>query len=210
MATQTSDIYTLYQYVHRENGKRYIGVTSNPAKRARAHAKCRSNAIAFNSAVKKYGIEAFDYTALAIFGDVNIANYHEQAAILKFRTLSPDGYNLMAGAPYTNYRGQLSTESIEKLAANIKKAMARPGVKERHASAMRGNKNGSANKGRVFGSETLAKMSAAQMGKAPSSETCAVLSGASISAWSDPIKRRRIIEGQLAAWARRRAMKGGA
>lgn len=199
---------TLYQYTHRESGKRYVGVTTNLSRRFVEHAKGRGHAIAFNAAIKKYGIEAFIYQVLAVFDDVAAAAYHEQAAIMKFGTLAPGGYNLMAGAPYTKYRGPLSAESIKKCAANIKKAMAHPGVKERISSAKIGNKYGSANKGRIFSAETLVKMSAVQKGHKTSAETCSALSAASTSAWSDPDKRRRIIEGKLAWWARRRVQKG--
>ena len=109
--------FTLYQYANRLNGKRYIGVTKEPAWRKTQHAKGDSNARAFNVAVKKYGIEAFDYKVLALFDDAGAAAYHEQAAIITFGTLSPGGYNLTAGAPYTIYGGPFSAETRAKISA---------------------------------------------------------------------------------------------
>jgi group I intron endonuclease len=104
-------IYYLYQYMNQINGKRYIGVTNNLVRRQREHASKWGKDYAFHNAVKKYGIEKFDFKVLAIFDRVDAAAYHEQAAIIKFGTLSPAGYNLRAGAPGTRYAGPFSAES---------------------------------------------------------------------------------------------------
>jgi group I intron endonuclease len=68
--------------------------------------------------VAKYGIDAFDFKILALFDLVSAADYHEQAAILGFNTLAPNGYNLRAGAPYTRYGGSLSLETKQKMIGN--------------------------------------------------------------------------------------------
>jgi len=104
-------IYSLYQYTNRVNGKKYIGVTNNLARRQKEHAHVRGNAYAFHNAVSKYGIDTFDFKVLAIFDRVDAAAYHELAAIIKFGTMSPAGYNLRAGAPGTKYAGPMSPET---------------------------------------------------------------------------------------------------
>jgi len=108
-------VFSLYQYTHRESGKKYIGVTSNLVSRRRAHASGSSGAITFNRAMKKYGPAAFDFRVLAIFDRVDAAAYHEQAVIKKFNTLAPYGFNLVAGAPFTRYAGVHSEETKQKL-----------------------------------------------------------------------------------------------
>lgn len=113
-------IFSLYQYTNRENGKRYIGVTGDLSRRGNDHARGKSNALAFNSAVKKYGIWTFDFKVLAIFDRVDAAAYHEQAAILKFGTLFPNGYNLRAGAPWTKYIGTPSEETRKKMSRALR------------------------------------------------------------------------------------------
>jgi group I intron endonuclease len=114
---KTKCIYYLYQYTNQWNEKRYIGVTNQLRARIRSHAQGRSGAPAFNRAMLKYGYEAFDFQILAEFDDPSTADYHEQAAILAFRTLAPNGYNLTAGAPYTRYGGPLSEITRNKIRA---------------------------------------------------------------------------------------------
>jgi group I intron endonuclease len=141
-------IYVLYQYQHRDSGKKYIGVTNDVGRRAQQHASGKSGARSFNNAVKKYGIDAFEFKVLAIFDRVDAARYHEQAAIVKFGTLSPAGYNLYAGAPFTQYAG-----------------------------AMRGNTNGKGNLGKHHSLELRARQSILQQGhRSQSSEVRSLLS----------------------------------
>jgi group I intron endonuclease len=107
-------IYTLYQYQHHESGKRYIGVTNDVARRCQEHTRGKSGAGLFSRAVKKYGIDAFDFKILALFDRTDAACYHEQAVILKFNTITPGGYNLRAGAPCTRYAGPHSAEDRKR------------------------------------------------------------------------------------------------
>jgi group I intron endonuclease len=183
MSIITPNVFTLYQYTNRLNGKRYIGVTNDPARRAMEHARGHGwSGSIFHVAIKKYGIEVFDYKVLGVFDDAGVAAYHEQAAILKFGTLSPGGYNLRAGAPGTAYSGsqtdlsrakisashkgrQKSPEHLAKIGAAIKAspahkaAMASPEVKERLRACAIGKRY---HLGFKHNAETRAKMSAAR------------------------------------------------
>jgi group I intron endonuclease len=176
------ELFYLYQYRHKDSNKRYIGVTCRLERRLKAHARGQSSAVSFNRAVIKYGIDAFEYSLLAIFDDPSAANYHEQAAILKFNTLAPNGYNLLAGAPYTSYRGPLSAESRAQLSASkmghgvsdesrVRMSLAHKGQKPANLDDLR-----TMNIGRVRSVETRAKMSAAKMGHSVSDEARAKLS----------------------------------
>lgn len=168
-------IYTLYQYQHRESGKRYIGVTCRIDQRCLAHATGKSGARAFNNAVKKYGIDAFDFKVLALFDRVNAACYHEQAAILKFSTLAPYGYNLRAGAPYTRYGGSLSIETKQKMKGNHN-GLRTQFVLGYHPTPNTKQKMSAAKKRAMVSEEIRAKISASLMYHTVSPETKAKMS----------------------------------
>jgi group I intron endonuclease len=160
-------IYTLYQYQHRESGKKYIGVTNDLTRRHRQHVGGYSNALAFNRAIKKYGITAFDFQVLAIFDRVEAAEYHEQAAILKFRTLAPDGYNLKAGAPCTRYSGSPSAATRKKIS---KGNTGHKPFLGRHHSIEARRKISESHKGCHPSAETLVKLSLVHTGQHLSEE----------------------------------------
>jgi group I intron endonuclease len=147
--------YYLYQYLHRDNGKQYIGVTMDLQRRTKSHASGHSVAPAFNNAMKKYGIGAFVFRILAIFDNKDEAARIEQAAIKSFGTLSPNGYNLNGGAPGTRYAGPPSEETRAKISA--------------------------AATGRKPSKETCAKISASNKGKIRSAEQRKNISNAAIA-----------------------------
>lgn len=153
----------LYKYTCHENGKSYIGVTSDPIQRFRRHKHASSGVVAFNRAVRKYGIDNFNFQILAIFDDVNAANYHENAAIKAFGTLAPGGYNLAGGSPKTKYFGPLSDETKEKIGNGNRGKIHSRGAIEIMAASKRGKP--SWNKGKKFSIETRLKMSLAHEGK---------------------------------------------
>ncbi len=159
-----NEIFTLYQYTHRTDGKRYIGVTNNPARRRNEHTKGRDCARIFSAAIKKYGFEAFDYKILAIFDDVSAAAYHEQATIQTFGTLVPNGYNLTAGAPCTVYGGPFSADARAKISAALIGKIVSDETRVRLSVARKGQHNFI---GHTHNAETRAKISAAKMGGTP-------------------------------------------
>jgi group I intron endonuclease len=187
-------IYSLYMYTNKINGKRYIGVTSNVARRHHEHINGRGCARAFCLALEKYGVDAFDFKVLAIFDQVDAADYHERAAIIKFHTLAPLGYNLCGGAPGTHYAGLHSDETKKKLsklgmgnqnslghrasdAAKQKMSIAFKNrsitTRQKISLAMRGKQN---RLGYHVSDETRAKLSAALMYHVDSPETKAKMS----------------------------------
>jgi group I intron endonuclease len=130
-------IFTLYQYTNRLNDKRYIGVTCSPQKRFRQHAKGSSGARLFNKAVRKYGVESFNLTILALFDDVAAAAYHEQTAIKAFNTLAPEGYNLTSGAPFTIFGGPLSSTRRMAITETNRKTWADTGIRKNRIEGLR-------------------------------------------------------------------------
>jgi group I intron endonuclease len=202
----------LYMYRHRTNGKAYIGVTSDLRRRLRVHAQGKSNAIAFNCAVKKHGIENFNFRVLAVFDDVDAANYHEHAAIFAFETLSPKGYNLIGGAPKTEYHGPMSQEVKDKISeANKDRVVSiQTRIKlsenareqwQRETSEQRANrlrKHSKNMKGHIVSTETRAKISKANkgntnfLGKKHTLETLEKMSAVQKSKVISPEQREKI------------------
>ncbi|MCJ7529816.1 MAG: NUMOD3 domain-containing DNA-binding protein [Anaerolineales bacterium] len=180
-------IFVLYQYLNLLNGKRYIGVTCDSVRRFSEHDKGISNARAFNNAVKKYGINNFRRTILALFDDLDAAAYHERTAINVFRTLAPDGYNLMAGANSFGYGGPLSLETRSKMSESLKGNQNSAGkspsadTRAKLSIALKGNRH---NLGHKASEETKMKMGRSRMGNQnsrgvhPSPETRARISAA--------------------------------
>jgi group I intron endonuclease len=155
-------MYILYMYRHRASQKAYIGVTCDPKQRFQKHARGNSSALAFNRAVKRDGIEAFEFTTLAIFDNLDAVNYHENAAITAFGTLAPSGYNLVGGAPKSQYFGPMSDETKQKIGKANQKNTLTPEQQKKMLDARKGKPVW--NKGKTFTAEHRAHLSAAHKG----------------------------------------------
>jgi group I intron endonuclease len=110
--------YYLYRYMHKETKKIYVGMTNDINRRIKAHTRGHSGARAFNGAVKKHGIDAFDFLILAKYCSVDEAAEMEQVAINTLGALAPSGYNLKAGAPFTRYSGPQTIETRARISAS--------------------------------------------------------------------------------------------
>jgi len=107
----------IYCYTNKVNGKKYIGQTNNPERRKREH---RSNAfnpkskdrnIPFYNAIRKYGIESFDYEVLL---ETDTPNEDEIRLIKQYRTVE-EGYNISQGGQegYSYHRSLVAEELKE-------------------------------------------------------------------------------------------------
>ncbi|WPJ20668.1 endonuclease [Pseudomonas phage vB_PF_Y1-MI] len=90
--------YFLYCITNKVNGKRYIGITNNPAKRRKQHLswKGQPSSPVLRSAVEKYGSENFSFEVL-VEGSKDYINELEVSAIAHYGTIAPNGYNLQSG-----------------------------------------------------------------------------------------------------------------
>lgn len=87
----------LYKITNTVNGKCYIGVTANPAKRYKQHIQpSRTLDRITNKAAEKYGVENLSYIVIAC-GELDYISDLEVLAIDTYNTLSPNGYNLSIG-----------------------------------------------------------------------------------------------------------------
>jgi len=90
--------YFLYRITNKVNGKQYIGITNDPAKRRKQHLswKGQSSSPVLRSAVEKYGNENF-YFEVLVEGSKEYINELEVLAIDNYVTTAPSGYNLQSG-----------------------------------------------------------------------------------------------------------------
>ena len=97
----------------------------------------------------------------------------EQAAIKAFGTLSPDGYNLAGGAPYTKYNGPLSEETCQKMSVARTGRTTSDETRKKLSASLRSSQKAQkqletlhiARIGKTNSPETRAKMSIACKGK---------------------------------------------
>ena len=87
-------IYTIENDV---NGKLYVGQTVDPSTRWKAHRHKVLHTSAINKALKKYGVDSFDFVLLEACDSQYHLNEREVYWIETLSTISPHGYNLTGG-----------------------------------------------------------------------------------------------------------------
>lgn len=148
--------YTVYQHINKQNGKRYIGITSRPVEaRWGTNGANYSSSPHFWSAIQKYGWDMFDHIVVATGLTKTAACQMEKDLIAKYDT-QITGYNMTSGGE----DGLMSDEAKAKL-----------------SQSMMHNKNGAGHK---CSEEKRAKIRASQpsLGKHLSEEHRAKLSAA--------------------------------
>ena len=104
-------IHYIYCYVNKTNGKKYIGQTNNLERRKKQHIQDSihcfqgheiSYELPFHRAIRKYGIDNFEYNILEIIDTENWdeVNKLESYYIRKENTMAPNGYNLQCDGYY--------------------------------------------------------------------------------------------------------------
>lgn len=94
-------IYSIYKVVNRVNGKVYIGYTDNFNRRKSSHkhhALVKKSNVIFYKAIRKYGMENFDWTIIYQSKDKNhCKNTMEKFFIKENNCRIPNGYNITPG-----------------------------------------------------------------------------------------------------------------
>lgn len=103
----------IYAFKNKINNKIYVGQTCRTFEE-RTNEHLRHNKTAFDKALKKYGIENFDYAIIDEAHNMDELNKKEIFWIKHFNSLAPFGYNLCIGGENTKgYHHRL--ESREKM-----------------------------------------------------------------------------------------------
>lgn len=113
----------IYSYTNKTNKKIYIGQTVNPIERKYHHNYYSYYETAsdyntpFHRAIRKYGIDNFEYRVLADeIDDVELLNQLEIYYIKKFNSLVPNGYNVSEGGNNSSHNwndNQKLTKSLQ-------------------------------------------------------------------------------------------------
>lgn len=149
------------------SGKQYVGITGrrNLRDRWKEHvynSRKRAKTNALYSAIAKYGPLAFSIESISSYQSWSEACEAEPGLISQFRSLAPQGYNLMRGGEGRQIGFRPSAESVERSAA---KHRGRPCHENtRHAASLR-------HKGRAKSPDHRAKIAAAKTGIPRSQET---------------------------------------
>lgn len=157
---------SIYKITNTVNGKAYIGQTIHDAVKGRIADHLNGNSKGsrlVKRAIEKYGKDAFTYDILYDGIIPKFLDALEIAAIEKFNTIAPHGYNLTTGGE----GGSHCKETRQKLSEiNIGK---------KHSEETR-RKLSEINTGKKLLAETCRKMSEARKGKTRSPETICKMS----------------------------------
>jgi hypothetical protein len=121
-------MYTVYMHEHRENGKKYIGITSQNVYERWGNGKCYKRTSYFRSAIDKYGWDMFRHEILYTDLTYEEACQIEKELIAKYRTNDRNyGYNNSCGGE----KGALGnhhtlSEETKKKMSQAKRDVPRP------------------------------------------------------------------------------------
>ena len=107
----------IYLIKNKVNQRVYIGQSNNPERRFKEHCKQSSETSLIHRAIIKYGVENFTFKVLGWFEDYN---EKEEYYINYYRSLAPNGYNILSGGnePPPHLKGnQCSWAKIDEITA---------------------------------------------------------------------------------------------
>jgi len=148
--SNVTKIFYVYCFQNKINNKMYIGKTSNIEKRKKEHALANGDCPLFHNAIKKYGIDNFNFLILSEHNTEKEALEFEIKYIKEYKTNVDKfgdkfGYNLTDGGDGVSGHKHLP-ETIDKISKSLK---GRPGT----------------NKGKIFSDDVKLKLSESHMGQ---------------------------------------------
>lgn len=119
----------IYKITNKINGKCYIGqTTESMAKRWKRHIKKTSHCTALKNAILKYGSENFTIEEISKAENLTQLNLLESEFIIKFNTLSPNGYNMTSGG-----ENPAATDDVRKRLSELNSGENHPRFGKKHA-----------------------------------------------------------------------------
>lgn len=169
----------IYKWTHKETGKTYVGQSIQDPNQRRlehiAHSRHSEKTYHFHNAIRKYGVDAFDWEVLEYALSIDELNRLEVFYMNKYDSIE-NGYNLREGGDNRLH----SDESKKRMRESQKKAHQRRrengtegGWKRKDGGPMKGKtcseehkrKVGLANKGKKHSEKTKTKLKLALQGK---------------------------------------------
>lgn len=103
----------IYKITNKINGKCYIGQTSRSLnKRQNEHCNLKGSSKVLSTAINKYSANNFEITVLETVTDNSKLDDLEKEYIIKYNSISPNGYNLESEGKLCK---KMSEESCEKM-----------------------------------------------------------------------------------------------
>lgn len=158
-------VWFIYTITNMINGKKYVGLTNSLSKRWNKHKNAKGHIPALHAAIKKYGVESFDFCHYADAFGPDAAKAIEIGLIRDLGTLSPNGYNLTSGGegalnPSPELRARLSASHKGRKQSEETKKKRSEALKKAYAEGRhKGN-----SEGRKHTVETREKMSKIRKG----------------------------------------------
>jgi len=110
----------IYKWTHKETGKSYIGQSIQDPNQRRlehiAHSRHSDRTYHFHNAIRKYGVEAFDWEVIDYANTIEQLNYLEVFYMNKYDSIN-NGYNLREGG-----NNKLHSEESKKRISDAQKA----------------------------------------------------------------------------------------
>lgn len=123
-------IGVIYKWTNKVNGKSYIGQTVSESGRRRGHLTSKYKT-PFHCALKKYGVENFDYTVLEYVNESKLSE--REIYWIKYYDTYNTGYNLTEGGEGTRgFHYKMSEETKRKLSESKKRNPHIPWNKGKH------------------------------------------------------------------------------
>jgi group I intron endonuclease len=91
----------IYTITHKSSGKQYVGISSNLKRRWSDHKNSDGLCPVLHAAIKKHGIDNFEFTHIANAFTWEGACAIERSLIIELGTKAPNGYNLTYGGDGT-------------------------------------------------------------------------------------------------------------
>jgi len=152
----------IYIATNKINGKRYVGQTINLGKRLNGHKNSKYN-VPFAKAVKKYGIDGFEFITIRYKYD--FLNFWESHWIEALGTLHPYGYNLMTGGAAPRHSEETKKKISEGKIGPLNYNYGKHFTEEHKRKISEANKAREPRKGWNHSEETKRKRSEAMRGK---------------------------------------------
>lgn len=103
-------IWKIYKHTA-PNGKAYIGKTSMSLEKRFQKGRAYKQCIYFEPAIKEFGWDNFKHEVLLTVGTKEMAKKAEEAMIIGYNTLWPNGYNCMKGHKQSKESNKKNSES---------------------------------------------------------------------------------------------------